>query len=100
MTSRASEIGATAGMAAPPRRWRAIGLNPIKDGPVLRPPPRNSSDRPKESRMYRVLALAAVAIAFSAVPAGATTPGHNGRITFMRAYEGAHWQTWVADSRL
>lgn len=48
------------------------------------------------------LALAAVVLALVVITpiAGATSPGRNGRIAFMRKDSNGHWQIWVAGPRL
>lgn len=51
-------------------------------------------------RALCAVALAGAVLAVAAPGVGATLPGANGRITFMRMDSGDHWQVWVADAGL
>ena len=48
-------------------------------------------------RCARAIVVATAVLAANAAPAGATSPGVNGRIAFMRGDTG-HWQVWVANA--
>jgi Tol biopolymer transport system component len=51
-------------------------------------------------KVISAVALAVVVAASASALAHATSPGHNGRIAYMRQDAAGHWQVWVAGSRL
>jgi len=47
-----------------------------------------------------VFAFSGMAVLLAVPIAGATSPGHNGRVAFMRKDQQDHWQIWTASPRL
>jgi Tol biopolymer transport system component len=56
--------------------------------------------RIRHPRWERAIILVSICLAVGASPAGATSPGRDGRLAYMVKDGAGHWQIWVASARL